>query len=213
MHFLEAKAQPDKFGTIPDSMWWAIVTLTTVGYGDVVPVTVWGRLVASLTMISGLIMLALPVGIIATAFAEDIHRREFVVTWGMLARVPILSSLSASEIADLMRYLRSQTVQQDALIMRRGEEGDCIYLIASGEVMVETADGEVALGPGDFFGEIAVLHNTRRVATVRALRQTKLLILDAADLNALMERNPEVRERIESIARERTEAHWGQIGD
>ncbi|MGE3246206.1 MAG: cyclic nucleotide-gated ion channel [Beijerinckiaceae bacterium] len=213
MHLLEGAAQPDKFGTIPESMWWAIVTLTTVGYGDVVPVTAFGRIVAALTMISGLVMLALPVGIIATAFAEEIHRREFVVTWGMLARVPIFASLSAIEIADLMHYLRSQTVQPGTLVMRRGDEGDSIYFIASGEVVVETPDGEVILGSGDFFGEIAVLHKTRRVATVRAVRQTKLLILEASDLNALMERNPEVRERIENVAHRRAEANWGQVGD
>jgi len=47
MHVVEGHAQPDKFGTIPDAMWWAIVTLGTIGYGDVVPVTVLGRIVAS----------------------------------------------------------------------------------------------------------------------------------------------------------------------
>ena len=213
MHLLEGTAQPDKFGTIPDSMWWAIVTLTTVGYGDVVPVTVWGRLVAALTMVSGLIMLALPVGILATAFAEDIHRREFVVTWGMLARVPIFSSLSASEIADLMRYLRSQTVETGTLITRRGDDGDSIFFIASGEVEVENGDEPINLISGDFFGEIAVMHHTTRVANVRATRQTKLLILQAADLKSLMERNPDVHRRIEQIARERAEAHWGHAID
>ncbi|MDP4593084.1 MAG: cyclic nucleotide-gated ion channel/potassium channel family protein [Beijerinckiaceae bacterium] len=134
MHVVEAAAQPGKFGTIPDAMWWSIVTVTTVGYGDVVPVTTGGRIIAALTTICGLIMLALPVGIIATAFAEDIHKREFVVTWGMLARVPIFSSLSASEIADFMPYLRSQTVQSGIVIMRRGDHDDCIYFIISGTV-------------------------------------------------------------------------------
>jgi voltage-gated potassium channel len=61
MHMVEAHAQPDKFGTIPDAMWWAIVTLGTIGYGDVVPVTVLGRIVASVTIFVGLIMIALPI--------------------------------------------------------------------------------------------------------------------------------------------------------
>ena len=94
MHLIERNAQPDKFGTIPDAMWWAIVTLGTLGYGDVVPVTVLGRVVAGLTIFLGLIMIALPVGIVATAFAEQIHRRDFVVTLGMVARVRRCSRVS-----------------------------------------------------------------------------------------------------------------------
>jgi len=99
MHVIEGHAQPDKFGTIPDAMWWAIVTLGTIGYGDVVPVTVLGRIVASVTIFVGLIMIALPIGIVATAFADEIHRRDFVVTWGMVARVPLFAELQATDIA------------------------------------------------------------------------------------------------------------------
>ena len=77
-------------------MWWAIVTLGTVGYGDAVPVTVAGRLVAGLTIFAGLLMVALPVGIVATAFANEVHRRDFVVTWGLVARIPLFGELSAS---------------------------------------------------------------------------------------------------------------------
>ena len=55
MHVIEGHAQPEKFGTIPDAMWWAIVTLGTIGYGDVVPVTALGRIVASITIFVGLI--------------------------------------------------------------------------------------------------------------------------------------------------------------
>src|SRR5919201_5848013 len=67
MHVIERGAQPDKFGTIPDAMWWAIVTLGTIGYGDVVPVTPLGRVLAAFAIFGGLIMIALPVGIIASA--------------------------------------------------------------------------------------------------------------------------------------------------
>ncbi len=83
MHVVERHVQPEKFGTIPDAMWWAIVTLGTIGYGDVVPVTPLGRVIAATTIFAGLIMVALPVGIVATAFANEIHRRDFVVTFGI----------------------------------------------------------------------------------------------------------------------------------
>jgi voltage-gated potassium channel Kch len=63
MHLAERAAQPERFGTIPDALWWAIVTLGTIGYGDVVPITVLGRVLASFTIFAGLLMMALPVGI------------------------------------------------------------------------------------------------------------------------------------------------------
>src|SRR6202011_2013857 len=88
MHLVERDVQPEKFGTIPDAMWWAIVTLGTVGYGAAVPMTVPGKLVAGVTLLFGLMMVTLPVGIIASAFANEIRRRDFVVTWSMLARFP-----------------------------------------------------------------------------------------------------------------------------
>jgi voltage-gated potassium channel len=203
MHLVEHEAQPDKFGSIPDAMWWAVVTLTTVGYGDVVPVTLAGRIVAGFTMLGGLMMLALPIGIVANAFTEEIHRREFVVTWSMLARVPLFSSLSASEIAEVMNYLRAQTVPADTVVMRRGEVASCMYFITSGTVEIETRKGPVRLGEGHFFGEMALMRRSNRTATVRTLEPTKLLVLEAGDLNALMERNAEISARIEAIVRER----------
>ena len=203
MHLVEHEAQPDKFGSIPDAMWWAVVTLTTVGYGDVVPITLAGRIVAGFTMLAGLMMLALPIGIVANAFAEEIHRREFVVTWGMLARVPLFSSLTASEIAEVMNYLRAQTVPAGTVIMRRGEAATCMYFIAQGSVEIETLKGPVRLDEGHFFGEKALLRKTHRTATVRTVEPSKLLVLEAGDLHALMERNSEIAERIESVARER----------
>lgn len=206
MHLVERTAQPDKFGTIPDAMWWAVVTLATVGYGDVVPITVLGKLVASVTALMGLVMLALPVGIIATAFSEVIHRRDFVVTWGMIARVPLFSDLGAEEVAQIMRLLRSQMVEAGEIIVRRGDVGHAMYFIASGRVEIELPTGKHAfLGDGQFFGEMAVLKSTRRSATVRAVARTQLLVLDARDLRQLMASRPDIGDRIHEVARVRAE--------
>src|SRR5499433_3552160 len=147
MHVIEGHAQPDKFGTIPDAMWWAIVTLGTIGYGDVVPVTALGRVVASITIFVGLIMIALPIGIIATAFADEIHRRDFVVTWGMVARVPLFAELQATDIADIMRLLHAQQVEPGDVIARRGEPAHSMYFIAAG-VEIELQHERVRLGAG-----------------------------------------------------------------
>ena len=154
-------------------------------------------------MVFGLMMLALPVGIVATAFAEEIHRREFVVTWGMIARVPLFNTLSASEIGDITRFLNARTVAAGAVIVRRGDAAHSMYVIATGAVEVELPNGPVRLGEGQFFGEMALLEKSVRSATVRATEPTKLLVLDSADLHTMMDRNPAIAARITAIARAR----------
>jgi voltage-gated potassium channel len=213
MYLAEGKAQPDKFGTIPEAMWWAIVTLGTIGYGDVVPVTPFGRILATGTIFLGLIMVALPVGIVAQAFASDIHRREFIVTWGMVARVPLFAGLDANQIAEIMRLLRSQRIEADTIIARRGEAAHSMYFVAAGEVEIALEGERIRLGAGHFFGEIAVLRRARRSATVTALTRTSLLVLDAHDLHALMARQPQIAERIREVARKRLEGRQSGKGD
>jgi len=205
MHIAERAAQPDNFGSIPAAMWWAIVTITTVGYGDVTPITLAGRIIASLTMVTGYVMLGLPVGIVATAFTEEIHRRQFVVTWSMVASVPLFRTLDASVIAEIMRYLSAQSVPPGRMIVRRGEPAQSMYFIAEGEVEVELPGEPVRLGVGQFFGEMAILHKTLRTASVRSVEPTKLLVLDAYDLKSLIERNPQVGETIHRVAENRKE--------
>jgi voltage-gated potassium channel len=203
MHLAEGRAQPEKLGTIPDAMWWAIVTLGTIGYGDVVPVTMVGKLIAGVTIFMGLIMVALPVGIIASGFAEEVHRRDFVVTWGMVARVPLFSELDAGEIGDIMRLLRAQQVEPGGLIARRGDVADSMYFVAEGEVEIELPHERVRLGVGHFFGEIAVLRRARRSANVVALSRTSLLVLEAQDFHALMDRAPQLARRVHDVVRSR----------
>src|SRR5471032_736496 len=80
-HFFERAGQPEQFGNIPASLWWAVVTLTTTGYGDVVPHTVGGKMVGSVVMVSGILVLALMTGILATGFSEEERRREYLRVW------------------------------------------------------------------------------------------------------------------------------------
>ena len=200
IHLVEHAAQPQKFGTLPDAMWWAIVTLATVGYGDVVPITPLGKFVASGAVLSSFILMALPVGIIATAFAQEIHRRDFVVTWGMVARVPLFAELDAVEIAAITRLLRAQSFEPGAVVCRRGEPAHSMYFITSGEVEIELPYRHRRLREGHFFGERAVLAGTRRSADVTAITRTSLLVLDAEDLHALLERNPHIGKSVREIA-------------
>ena len=80
-YLFERDAQPEAFSRIPHAMWWALATLTTVGYGDVTPVTLGGKLFGGLVMILGVGMFAVPTGILATGFVNEIRKRDFVVTW------------------------------------------------------------------------------------------------------------------------------------
>jgi voltage-gated potassium channel len=82
LYWAEADAQPDKFGSIPRALWWAIVTLTTVGYGDAYPVTVLGKFMAAVIAIMGVMLIALPTGLFAASFTEGIERHRSRKTEG-----------------------------------------------------------------------------------------------------------------------------------
>jgi len=211
MYMVEREVQPQAFGTIPDAVWWAMTTVTTVGYGDVVPVTPTGKVLGGLVMLLGYGLLALPVGIVATAFAREIHSRDFAVTWGMVARVPLFQDLRAADIAEIARLLRGQSVSAGQVISRRGEPASSMYFIASGLVEVTLGQTRAHLGEGGFFGEMAVLGDRQRVATVTAESDARLLVLEAQDLHALMARKSDLARRILDEVRQRRGAPSGDI--
>lgn len=76
LYAIEAENQPELFGSIPRALWWSVATLTTVGYGDAVPMTVLGKMVAGATAVFGVGLVAMPAGILASAFSEAIQKRR-----------------------------------------------------------------------------------------------------------------------------------------
>jgi len=76
MYFVEFEAHPEAFGSIPDAMWWGVVTLTTVGYGDIYPITPLGKLLGAMLAFLGIGIFALPAGIIAGGFSEELQKRK-----------------------------------------------------------------------------------------------------------------------------------------
>ncbi|TPQ39622.1 cyclic nucleotide-binding protein [Bradyrhizobium guangdongense] len=203
-YFLEHEVQPQTFGSVPSALWWAVVTLTTTGYGDVVPVTPLGRLIAGLVMISGLGVFGLWTGILATGFAAETRRDNFLKTWETVSNVPFFAALGPAAIADVTHMLRTMDLPARTMIIRKGQQGDCMYFIASGEVAVDLPGKKVQLGEGAFFGEMALLGNNVRGANVTTTKVSRLLVLDLVDFRVLMARHPDLAETIDAEAKRRT---------
>jgi voltage-gated potassium channel len=202
-YVLERDVQPATFGSVPAALWWAVVTLTTTGYGDVVPITPMGRMIAAFVMICGLGVFGLWTGILATAFAAETRRDNFLRTWESVTKVPFFADLGPSAIADVTHMLRTIDLPPRAMIIRKGQQGDCMYFIASGEVEVDLPGKKVRLTEGDFFGEMALLGNNLRSANIVTTKLSKLLVLDLVDFRLLMARHPDLAETIDAEARRR----------
>jgi len=207
VYYFEREAQPDKYGSIPEAMWWGIVTLTTVGYGDVTPVTLWGKIAGGLTAVMGLCMFAIPVGIIASAFIEAVRRREFVDTWNLVAKVPLFRTLDAARIAAVAGVLRARRAERGERLIRKGDQADSMYFIVSGEVEVdqETSAPKARLSAGEFFGEIALIAERTRTATITALSPCKLLLLHKDDFEGFMNEHPDLKDAVRVAAKRRLE--------
>jgi len=76
MHAIEGHIQPEAFGSILTSLWWSVVTMTTVGYGDIVPITAAGKIIATFIMLIGVGLVALPAGMLAARFGEELRERK-----------------------------------------------------------------------------------------------------------------------------------------
>jgi voltage-gated potassium channel len=201
IYYIEHTAQPEKFGSIPEAMWWAVATLSTVGYGDVAPVTAAGRFFGGIIMVTGLCILALPVAILSTGFAQEMGRRNFVVTWSLMARVPILAELDAAQVEALMPLLHALTLPPNFEVAGHGRRGDSMYFIASGRVRMTTPAGQrMMFDTGDFFGMLS--QQDKEVKDIAFVTTTKcrLLKLYGEEFHRLEIANPEVGTKIRRLA-------------
>lgn len=209
-HMLERGKQPEAFGSLPNALWWAVVTLTTTGYGDVVPQTTGGRMVGSLLMVSGIAVLALLTGVLATGFAQEERRREYLRVWDQVARVPIFASLGVVTLSEIVGKLRTRYYPGRVTILRRGDPGDSMFFISEGEVEVRLPTGAcIRLDDGAFFGEMALLNRQPRAATIVTVRPTTLLVLYASDFYEIASHIPALAEAVETEARRRREENLG----
>ena len=115
IYVFEQNVQPEHFGSIPDAMWWTVVTLTTVGYGDIVPMTVAGKLVATLTALMGVCVVALLTGIVATGFTNQVSMRRNQLEAEITSALSdgVISKDERKKIEDLRQQLNIS--EEDAL--------------------------------------------------------------------------------------------------
>ncbi len=206
MYHIEGDAQPEAFGTIPRAMWWAIVTVTTLGYGDVIPVTVAGKIFAGFSALLGIMVCAVPAGIMASSFIAEVRKRDFVVSCQLVAKVPSFRGLPASAIAEIASVLQSTVVGANQVLIQRGSTAERIYFLVEGTVKVELPEGPVFLQRGEFFGERALIHNRPRQATIITVTECRLLYLDRQPFLDLLRAHPSIRDSIESVV----QARFGQ---
>jgi voltage-gated potassium channel len=196
MHVIEGAAQPKSFGTLPGSMYWAITTLATVGYGDETPITWLGKLWAGITMVTGLVLFALPVGIIATGFVNGLHKREFSITWSMVKRQPLFDGFDVEAIQHMVDAMGASVVQDHTRITVAGQNANMFYLVISGRGHVEDETGSWDVEAGDIIGEESLQDHAVYTRTVWARTEMRMMNLLGEDLRRFSRKYPLLGQRI-----------------
>jgi len=196
MHVTEGAIQPKSFGTMPDAMYWAITTLTTVGYGDLVPVTPIGKFIAGVTMVIGLLLFALPIGILANGFVSDLHRRQFAVTWSMMKRQPLFVGMDVEAVTEVIASLSAKLIREHTQIAVSGQSANTLYLVVSGQAHLDGKTESYDLEPGDVFGQESLEVGRTFEVTVTARSEMRLLVLAGDDLRRLARKYPLLRSRL-----------------
>jgi voltage-gated potassium channel len=124
MYFAESDLQPDKFASIPDAIYWAVITLTTVGYGDVSPVTWVGKIISIITAFLGVCTVALLTGIVASAFSNQLARRKVIFEAELREALAdgVLSDQERRQLESLKAEFNLSDEQVQALMAKVGRE-------------------------------------------------------------------------------------------
>src|SRR5260370_38329752 len=112
------------------------------------------RVRVGVCMICGIVVFGFLACHLVKGFAEEFRRRDLMRTWDLVTKVPFFNAVGAEVISEMTRLLRPREVQPGTTIMRRGEPGDCMYFVVSGEVETRIQPKPLRLGPGAFFGEV-----------------------------------------------------------
>lgn len=197
MHVVEGRAGSHHFATLPDGMYWAITTLTTVGYGDATPETPLGKFIAGVTMVIGLALFALPIGIIANGFVNGLNRRRFAVTWTILKQQPLFRDFSIESLSDILDCVAADIVREQGHLVIAGEPAHALLLVVSGAAAEESEEDIRDLEPGDLVGAQSLRYQGVYARTVTAREDVRVMSIGHDDLRRLARKNPVLRQRIE----------------
>jgi CPA1 family monovalent cation:H+ antiporter len=125
-------------------------------------------------------------------------------TKDLAQKVELFSRLAPAHLERVSALFKPRFVVPGQFIIRKGDRGDAVYFVSSGAVEVVLPSGNVRLGSGELFGEIALLNRQRRQADVKALTYCRLLVLASSDFDAFIAENPDARARINEVAEART---------
>ena len=150
-------------------------------------------------------MFALPTAILGAGFAHELQKRNFAATAAMIARVPLFHHLNPSQLAELTALLKPRMLPPRYTVIRRGEHPDAMYFIDDGRVVIRSRDRRMVLGPGSFFGELALLEGRPRQVTIITLTGCKLLELRASEFHRLLAGDQQLRQGILDEVRRRHE--------
>jgi voltage-gated potassium channel len=167
-------------------------------------------------MVMGIVVLALMTGILATSFAEEERRREYLRVWDQVTRVPMFTELGTVTLSEIVGKLRVRRYPPRVVVMRRDDPGDSMFFISEGEVEVRLPRDKVRIGEGGFFGEMALLNRLPRTATVITTRPCTLLVLYASDFYEIASNIPSLVAAVEKEAQRRrleNEARAAAQGD
>ena len=134
---------------------------------------------------------------------EERHRHHHRKIQHIIETFPLFSSIDEASHEELLLMFRPHSVSPGDRILRAGDRGDSMYFIASGAVEVQVPTGEIRLGAGSFFGEMALLAGGRRTADVVAVDFCELFILERRDFNVFMSRHPALRAAVAEMAQAR----------
>jgi voltage-gated potassium channel len=115
IYLFEQDLQPEYFGSIPQSMWWSFITLTTVGYGDVVPMTIAGRVIAGMTALMGVCVVALLTGIVASGFSNQMTKKRNIMETEV-RRALADGQITDAETREINRLSRELNMEEDDVI-------------------------------------------------------------------------------------------------
>lgn len=204
--FFEAKTQPEFFASIPQSLWWAMISLTTVGYGDVVPLTAGGKVFGGLVSLMGITIYALPAAILTGGFVRELEKKDFLESFQLISSLPAFNELDPHRISKIITLLRSWDVDPKINITQEDTASDALYFITEGEIRQTWIDNEgkeqsLILREGDYFGNLVELGRnatgmTKGFTTCQTLTASELMVLSFTDLMRLLHQWPDFEAKI-----------------